>query len=142
MDFLRWCRNQWERSLAVATVVGGLVMFFLGWRGQRDRALVVEQIPYVVSGALFGLLLIVIGTTIWLSADLHDEWIKLDRFEETVGRAVTALEAADARAGGRSATVAHRGTDLASANGDEPVDVDPVPARGRRGGVSMAGAGE
>ncbi len=94
MDFLKLCRYQWERTLAVGTVGSGLVMFFLGWQGQRDRALVVEQIPYVVSGALFGLLLIVIGTTIWLSADLRDEWIKLDRFEESVERAVVALEAA------------------------------------------------
>lgn len=95
MNLLTWCRNCWERSLALAAVTGALVAFFLGWHGQRDKSLVTEQIPYVVSGAMFGLLLIILGTTAWLSADLRDEWIKLDRLEEGVARAVILLEQAD-----------------------------------------------
>jgi hypothetical protein len=91
MDFLRWCRNQWERSIALAVVVFGLVAFFLGWLGQRDKGLVTEQIPYVVSGAMFGMLLIVIGATVWLSADLHDEWVKLDRVEDALVDAISLL---------------------------------------------------
>jgi hypothetical protein len=91
MDFLRWCRNQWERSIALVVIAFGLVAFFLGWWGQRDKGLVTEQIPYVVSGALFGMLLIVIGATVWLSADLHDEWVKLDRVEDALGDAITLL---------------------------------------------------
>jgi hypothetical protein len=91
-NLLRWCRNEWERTVSVLAVVAGLVVFFLGWLGQRDKSLVTEQIPYVVSGAMFGLLLIVLGTTVWLSADMRDEWIKLDRVEETVARAVVLLE--------------------------------------------------
>jgi|GEM_PF-4284742 len=91
MDFLRWCRNQWERSIALAVIVFGLVAFLLGWWGQRDKGLVTEQIPYVVSGAMFGMLLIVIGATVWLSADLHDEWIKLDRVEDVLDDAIALL---------------------------------------------------
>jgi hypothetical protein len=92
MNFARWCRNEWERTVAVLSIGAGLVVFFLGWLGQRDKPLVTEQVPYVVSGAMFGLLLIVLGTTIWLSADMRDEWIKLDRLEENVARAVTLLD--------------------------------------------------
>ncbi|MCU1691853.1 MAG: hypothetical protein JWM64_944 [Frankiales bacterium] len=86
MDFLKWCRNEWERSTAVAFVVLGLLAFTLGFFGLRDKSLVTEQVPYVVSGALFGLFLLGIGTTMWLSADLHDEWVKLDRLEDVVSR--------------------------------------------------------
>lgn len=113
MDLMRWCRNEWERTAGIVLVGAGLVAFFLGWLGQRDKPLVTEQIPYVVSGAMFGLLLIVLGTTIWLSADLRDEWIKLDRLEEAVNRTAGALEAGGpAAADHRTTTGAHRGDDV------------------------------
>ena len=98
MNLLRWCRNEWERTSAVVLIGAGLVVFVLGWLGQQDKSLVTEQIPYVVSGAMFGLLLVILGATIWLSADLRDEWVKLDRLEEAVARTAVALEAGDSRA--------------------------------------------
>lgn len=113
MNFLRWCRNQWERSIALVVVTAGLVAFFLGWWGQRDKGLVTEQIPYVVSGAMFGILLIIIGATVWLSADLHDEWVKLDRVEDALGDAIALLRTAE---DGRSADRDVRGVHLAEVN--------------------------
>jgi len=41
-----------------------------------------ESMPYIVSGGFFGLLLIGIGAVLWLSADLRDEWRKLDSIEQ------------------------------------------------------------
>lgn len=139
MEFLKWCRNEWERSVAVASIAAGLVAFGLGWWGQRDKALVVEQIPYVVSGALFGLLLIVIGTTAWLSADLHDEWAKLDRFEDAVTRGVAALESAGGREIATSAAArveADRATDAVAHLGVPAATVNQ-----RRNAASVAEAG-
>ncbi|HZE66868.1 MAG TPA: hypothetical protein VE081_09575 [Sporichthyaceae bacterium] len=98
MNLLRWCRNEWERTSAVMLIGAGLVVFVLGWVGQQDKGLVTEQIPYVVSGAMFGLLLIILGATIWLSADLRDEWVKLDRLEEAVTRTAAALETSESTA--------------------------------------------
>jgi hypothetical protein len=106
MDLLRWCRNEWERTSAIVLIGVGLVVFVLGWLGQQDKALVTEQIPYVVSGAMFGLLLIILGATVWLSADLRDEWIKLDRLEEAVVRTAVALEAESSTS--RPAPTSHR----------------------------------
>jgi hypothetical protein len=40
-----------------------------------------EQLPYVVSGGMVGLFLLGLGAMLWLSADLRDEWRKLDRLE-------------------------------------------------------------
>ena len=97
MEFLKWCRNEWERTVGAITVVIGVIAFVLGFLGQRDKTLVTEQIPYVVSGALLGLLLVVIGTTVWLSADLHDEWVKLDRVEASLGQAVTLMQSGEFR---------------------------------------------
>src|ERR1044071_7962989 len=110
MDLLRWCRNEWERTSAVLLIGTGLVVFVLGWLGQQDKSLVTEQIPYVVSGAMFGLLLVILGATIWLSAELRDEWVKLDRLEEAVARTAVALEAESSASAARPTPTSHRGT--------------------------------
>lgn len=136
-DFLRWCRNEWERAIAIVALVGGLGAFIAGWLGQQQSVLVTQQIPFVVSGGLFGLLLIIVGTTIWLSADLHDEWIKLDRFEETVARAAAALEMANERSGG-----AHRATGLQDPMVLSGANAGSTNARERRVHMSAAEAGE
>ncbi len=41
-----------------------------------------EQLPYILSGGLFGLSLIMVGTGLWLSADIRDEWRRIDRLED------------------------------------------------------------
>jgi hypothetical protein len=62
-------------------VVAGLVAILLGYHGVSHTPFPAEQIPYVISGAVLGIALIGIGLTSWLSADLRDEWRKLDRLE-------------------------------------------------------------
>jgi hypothetical protein len=88
MNILRWCRNEWERTLAVLLVILGLLAFLNGWLGLSDKGLVTQQVPYVVSGPLLGIFLLGVSATLWLSADMHDEWVKLDRLQETVECAV------------------------------------------------------
>jgi len=82
MTFRRLVRTQWDRCTAAVLVAGGVVALLLGWIGVSGTVLAYRQIPYVISGGIVGLGLIVIGTGVWLSADLHDEWRKLDRLEE------------------------------------------------------------
>lgn len=82
MARLKWLRAQWDRTLATVAVAAGLICVLLGWIGAKDTAYPAEQIPYVISGAVFGVLLVGLGATAWLSADLRDEWRKLDRVEE------------------------------------------------------------
>jgi hypothetical protein len=38
--------------------------------------------PYIASGGLGGIFLLGLGSTLWLSADLRDEWRKLDELGE------------------------------------------------------------
>ncbi|MGQ0845745.1 MAG: hypothetical protein ACT4QF_16615 [Sporichthyaceae bacterium] len=81
MELIKWCRLQWDRALGVAGVVAGVVLVILGWAGVSDTPYIAKQVPYVVSFGIGGLVLVILGTTLWLSADLNDEWRTLDRLE-------------------------------------------------------------
>lgn len=82
MDVLNWVRNQWDRVSAwVLVALGGLALV-LGWVGVTGTPYTFEQIPYVISGGLGGIFLLGVGAMLWISADLRDEWRKLDRLLE------------------------------------------------------------
>jgi hypothetical protein len=87
MELVNWCRMQWDRVLAVAAVLVGVGCLIAGWIGVSGTEFVADQVPYVISGGLGGLVLLVIGGSLWVSADLKDEWRKLDRLEESFGEA-------------------------------------------------------
>jgi len=70
-----------DRAVAVGVIAAGLLVLLIGWVGISGRAYPAEQLPYLLSGGLFGVALIGIGATVWLSADAHDEWRKLDKVE-------------------------------------------------------------
>ena len=78
MGIKRWVRHQWDRATAVVIALGGLAALVLGLVGVARAQLATQQIPYVASGGLVGLFLLGIAATLWLSADLRDEWRKLD----------------------------------------------------------------
>ena len=82
MEFVKWCRLQWDRALAVVAVVAGVVLVAAGWVGVSGTPFIAKQVPYVVSWGIGGLVLIVVGATLWLSADMNDEWRTLDRLED------------------------------------------------------------
>jgi len=82
MEFLKWCKVQAERVGAAVCVLLGAVCLLLGWLGVSDKIYPGEQIPYIASGGLMGVCLVGIGAVLWLSADLRDEWRKLDRIED------------------------------------------------------------
>ena len=84
MELLSWVRDQWDRVGAVVLVVAGALALLFGWLGISDAVLPSEQLPYLLSGGLLGVFLLGLGATLWLSADLRDEWRKLDRLEELV----------------------------------------------------------
>lgn len=77
MGFVNWVRTQWDRAAAIAALLIGLFALLLGWIGVSGTSFVAKQMPYVVSGALFGIFMIGIAAAIWLSADLRDEWREL-----------------------------------------------------------------
>ena len=94
----RLVRYQWDRALAAVLVVGGLVAVIVGWSLASTTIFTFDQIPYLMSGGLIGVCLVAIGATLWLSADLRDEWRKLDRLEQAVLGAAVEIDATDVAA--------------------------------------------
>jgi len=82
MDLVKLLRAQWDRALAVAAVIGGVVALILGYRGISGTPFTAEQLPYIISGGITGLFLIGLAATLYLSADLRDEWRKMDELDE------------------------------------------------------------
>ena len=79
-----WLRTQWDRLTAGACLVVGLLVLLVGWWGASGTPFPAEQLPYILSGGVLGVLLVGVAATLWLSADLRDEWRKLDRIEEAL----------------------------------------------------------
>ena len=86
MDVLALLRAQWDRVLGIGAVLLGAVLLLLGYLGVSGTSYPAEQLPYVVSGGLVGLVAIGIGGTLWLSADLRDEWLKLSEIHQELER--------------------------------------------------------
>ena len=61
----------------------GAVLLIVGWVQVSHSLYPAQQLPYIVSAGLGGIFLLGVSATCWLSADLRDEWRKLDRVEET-----------------------------------------------------------
>jgi heme A synthase len=84
MDFYRWVKAQWDRAAAIVALVVGVLALLLGWLGVSDATLPTQQISYLASGGLFGLFALGVAATLWLSADLRDEWRKLDDIHKSL----------------------------------------------------------
>ena len=91
-DTLLWIRAQWDRVLATVLFVAGGVGLVVGWVGVSRQALTALQVPYVISGGIGGIFLLGLGAVCWLSADLRDEWRKLDEVVEALGAGGHAVE--------------------------------------------------
>jgi hypothetical protein len=86
MDLTRILREQWDRCLGWSAIAVGVIFLILGWLGVSRNGLTAAQIPYVVSGGLGGIVLVAIGSVLLLSADLQDDWRKLDDLESKLDR--------------------------------------------------------
>jgi hypothetical protein len=94
MEMKSFVRANLDRVLAAGLVVAGLIALLVGWIGISGSGLAAEQLPYLISGGLGGIALIAIGCTMWVSADLQDEWRRLDALEERLGSLRTPTAAA------------------------------------------------
>lgn len=82
MEMKSFVRANLDRVIAVVLAAVGVIAIIVGWFGVSRTGLAAEQIPYVISGGIGGIALIALGCTAWMSADLQDEWRRLDALEE------------------------------------------------------------
>jgi hypothetical protein len=88
-------------------VAAGVVVLIIGWVGVSGTEYPAAQLPYIISGGVGGIFLLGLGAMLWLSADLRDEWRKLDRIDENLVRGAAGLalvEAGDLGPSDRAAT--------------------------------------
>jgi len=75
---------QWDRVGGLALVLVGLGVLIAGCAGVSNATETVDQMSYLISGGVVGLFLLGLGATLWLSADLRDEWRKMDHLQASV----------------------------------------------------------
>lgn len=88
MDLINVIKKQWDRTAAVVLTLAGLIALIAGYAGVANSTILAEQTRYIVSGGIAGLFMLGVGATLWVSADLRDEWRKLDRIEQALGDGV------------------------------------------------------
>jgi hypothetical protein len=97
-ELIGWVRLQWDRVGAWACLLAGAITLLVGWLGVSETAYTAKQLPYIASCGLGGIFLIGMAAMLWLSADLRDEWRKLDRIEVAIRECgTTGLEQAARR---------------------------------------------
>jgi len=89
MGLVKLLRAQWDRTAGALLMLAGAVGIVVGWVGVSGAVYPAEQLPCRMSGGRGGLFLLGGGATLWLSADLRDEWRHLDRLESDVERRLT-----------------------------------------------------
>ena len=104
MDWKLFVRANLDRVVGWSLISGGAVALLLGWLGASGTPLPSEQIPYIISGALGGLILVGVGTTLLISADLSDEWRKLDEIRDELRVANRSRESAASEGDGAGTT--------------------------------------
>ena len=88
--FWRWVWTSVRPVLGYVFVAIGIVLLLTAYLGVSREVLVAKQIPYLVSGGLFGLAFVTLGSRLLLIEDLRRDAGRLDRLE----RAVADLHAA------------------------------------------------
>jgi hypothetical protein len=84
MNMVHWLRAQWDRALAVGLFLASGACLMVSWIGVRHQALTALQVPYIVSGGIGAVVLIGLGGTLWISADLRDEWRAIDELRRHI----------------------------------------------------------
>lgn len=135
MNPMTFLRLQWDRVGAWVCIAGGALALLLGYVGISGTPHVASQLPYVISGGIFGLFLLGLGGILWISADLRDEWRELRGIRDSLDRSSGGL------AGAQTSSVPLFSPSTRDAAVEaEPAARNAAPARPRRARASAGGA--
>lgn len=144
MDFVNWLKVERQRVAAWGSIGVGAVCLISGWIGVSGTKETYQQITYVVSGGISSLFFLGLGVGLLVSADLHDEWRKMDRLEQALagGHAPPAetggtAPVGGAASGGRTGGVSSRDVTVDLRGGATVMTASPL----RRLDATVAGLG-
>jgi hypothetical protein len=110
-------KNGWAKVaglLGIAYCIAGFVLIFLGWNGTASNDDVPAQMPYLISGGIAGLALVVLGAGLLVANSLRTDRVELraaiDELRGAVERAPAA--GAGAPAAGRLAGTANADSEI------------------------------
>jgi hypothetical protein len=83
--FWRWVGSATRPVVGWVLIGLGVLLILAGYLGVSREALVAKQIPYLVSGGIFGMVLVAVGAFLLGTEDLRKDLRRLDRLEEMVG---------------------------------------------------------
>lgn len=84
MNFVTWLRSEWDRVGGLTLAAVGGVLVVAGGLAARSAPTTIDALSYIATAGLIGLFCAIVGVGMFLSADLHDEWHKLDRIEAAI----------------------------------------------------------
>ena len=82
MNLAAWLRTQWDLVAGWGLIALGGLVFLLGFRGVSNTPYVPEQLPYIMSGGIGGIILVAVGAVLLVTAELRDEWRKLAELQD------------------------------------------------------------
>src|SRR3989440_2928297 len=86
--FWRWAGRASRPVVGWVLIGAGALAILIGYFGLSDRVLVAEQLPYLISGGIGGMALVIVGGVFLATQDVRRD---LDRLEHLEG-AVTELQ--------------------------------------------------
>jgi hypothetical protein len=96
-------RRLYRASLVLPII--GLIVIGIGWWGASGTKYVYQEIPYVISGGIFGVALVLVGAALfarysvarllrfWLARLLADQQIQTDRVVDAIAALTEAVKA-------------------------------------------------
>jgi hypothetical protein len=131
VDAMTWLRAQWDRVAGWALIAVGVVLIILGWQGVSTAPFVADELSYIASAGLGGLLCAGVGTCLLVVAELRDEWRKLDRIEQLLLRQHEAADDEESRPDRAQEPPSEAGRRASNGRGTAPTP-KPVPMASRR----------
>jgi hypothetical protein len=108
----------WSRLggvLGIAYCIVGFFLIFLGWNGAASYDREPAQIPYLISGGIGGLALVVLGSALIVAHSLRADRVELQGAIEDLPASMGSTQDAGAPEGGSDESLAaHRATTAAS----------------------------
>ena len=84
MDVTRRLRTQWDWVVGSTLIGVAAVVLVVTWVGVSGSRYVSDELSYIASGGLGGLVLLGLGAVLVTTAGLADEWRKLNRVEDAL----------------------------------------------------------